>query len=239
MANRRMFARTVTNSGRFLRLSAQARLLYYDLGMEADDEGFAESYVRLLVTGSQETHLRELEEHGFLEILDQENLLVHITDWQTNNLIRKDRFSPSFYHDRYPQYQTETKEEPAAAEPEPEAPPEEHQEETGRQQDGCFLDDTRLTQDRLGKDRIGKDRVDQDSLLKENLNQEKEEENEEANGAQARGAEAPTPTLEDIQTEFEKKKRKAMELLLNTEHFGNTRASPERKQPVQRAVNFL
>ena len=155
MANRRMFSRSITGSGRFLRLSAQARLLYYDLGMEADDEGFAESYVRLLVTGSQETHLRELEEHGFLEILDQENLLVHITDWQTNNLIRKDRFSPSFYHDRYPQYQTETKEEPAAAEPEPEGQPEEHREETSRQQDGCFLGDTRLTQVRLGKDRLG------------------------------------------------------------------------------------
>ena len=90
-------------------------------------------------------------------------------------------------------------------------------------------------QDRLGKDRLGKDRADQDSLIQDNINQKKEE----ANGAQAPGAEAPTPTFEDFQTEFEKKKRKAMELLLNTEHFGNTRASPERKQPVQKAVNYL
>ena len=47
MANRRMFARSVTSSGRFLRMSAQARLLYYDLGMEADDDGFAEGFGRL------------------------------------------------------------------------------------------------------------------------------------------------------------------------------------------------
>ena len=225
MANRRMFARTVTNSGRFLRLSAQARLLYYDLGMEADDEGFAESYVRLLVTGSQETHLRELEEHGFLEILDQENLLVHITDWQTNNLIRKDRFSPSFYHDRYPQYQTETKEEPAAAEPEPEAPPEEHREETGRQQDGCFLDDTRLTQVRLGKDRLSKDRLDQDRAGKNRTGYG--ERGTLPAGAREEGQpEAALPKQGETEINFEKMRKKSMEILLKSKHFCPPRASP-------------
>lgn len=225
MANRRMFARTVTNSGRFLRLSAQARLLYYDLGMEADDEGFAESYVRLLVTGSQETHLRELEEHGFLEILDQENLLVHITDWQTNNLIRKDRFSPSFYHDRYPQYQTETKEEPAAAEPEPEAPPEEHREETGRQQDGCFLDDTRLTQDRLGKDRLSKDRLDQDRAGK-NRTGYGERGTLPACAREEGQPEAALPKQGETEINFEKMRQKSMETLLKSKHFTTPRASP-------------
>ena len=225
MANRRMFARTVTNSGRFLRLSAQARLLYYDLGMEADDEGFAESYVRLLVTGSQETHLRELEEHGFLEILDQENLLVHITDWQTNNLIRKDRFSPSFYHDRYPQYQTETKEEPAAAEPEPEAQPEEHREETSRQQDGCFLGDTRLTQVRLGKDRLGKDSLDQDRAGKNRTGNE--ERGTLAAGAREEGQpEAALAKQGETEINFEKMRQKSMETLLKSKHFTPPRASP-------------
>ena len=225
MANRRMFARTVTNSGRFLRLSAQARLLYYDLGMEADDEGFAESYVRLLVTGSQETHLRELEEHGFLEILDQENLLVHITDWQTNNLIRKDRFSPSFYHDRYPQYQTETKEEPAAAEPEPEGQPEEHREETSRQQDGCFLGDTRLTQVRLGKDRLGKDSLDQDRAGKNRTGNE--ERGTLAAGAREEGQpEAALAKQGETEINFEKMRQKSMETLLKSKHFTTPRASP-------------
>ena len=225
MANRRMFARTVTNSGRFLRLSAQARLLYYDLGMEADDEGFAESYVRLLVTGSQETHLRELEEHGFLEILDQENLLVHITDWQTNNLIRKDRFSPSFYHDRYPQYQTETKEEPAAAEPEPEAPPEEHREETSRQQDGCFLGDTRLTQVRLGKDRLSKDRLDQDRAGK-NRTGYGERGSVIACAREEGQPEAALPKQGETEINFEKMRQKSMETLLKSKHFTPPRASP-------------
>ena len=246
MANRRMFARSVTGSGRFLRMSAQARLLYYDLGMEADDDGFAEGFARLAATGSKEEHLIELEQRGFITIPDRENLVVHITDWEVNNQIRKDRYTPSVYRSVYPRCVGEApveKTEPQQAEAPAEAIVQEesmdNHSETNEAPDGCHLVDQWLTQVRLGKDRIGKDRVDQDNLLKENLNQEKEEENEEANGAQARGAEAPTPTLEDIQTEFEKKKRKAMELLLNTEQFCNTRASPERKQPVQKAVNFL
>ena len=246
MANRRMFARSVTSSGRFLRMSPQARLLYYDLGMEADDDGFAEGFARLAATGSKEEHLIELEQRGFITIPDRENLVVHITDWEVNNQIRKDRYTPSVYRSVYPRCVGEApveKTEPQQAEAPAEAIVQEesmdNHSETNEAPDGCHLVDQWLTQVRLGKDRIGKDRVDQDNLLKENLNQEKEEENEEANGAQARGAEAPTPTLEDIQTEFEKKKRKAIELLLNAEHFGNTRASPERKQPVQKAVNFL
>lgn len=246
MANRRMFARSVTSSGRFLRMSPQARLLYYDLGMEADDDGFAEGFARLAATGSKEEHLIELEQRGFITIPDRENLVVHITDWEVNNQIRKDRYTPSVYRSVYPRCVGEApveKTEPQQAEAPAEAIVQEesmdNHSETNEAPDGCHLVDQWLTQVRLGKDRIGKDRVDQDNLLKENLNQEKEEENEEANGAQAPGAEAPTPTLEDIQTEFEKKKRKAMELLLNTEHFGNTWASPERKQPVQKAVNYL
>ena len=246
MANRRMFSRAITGSGRFLRLSAQARALYYDLGMEADDDGFAEGIARLAATGSKEEHLIELEQRGFITIPDRENLVVHITDWEVNNQIRKDRYTPSVYRSVYPQCVGEApveKTEPQQAEAPAEAIVQEesmdNHSKTNEAPDGCHLVDQWLTQDRLGKDRLGKDRADQYSLLKDNLNQEKEEENEEANGAQARGAEAPTPTLEDIQTEFEKKKRKAMELLLNTEHLGNTRASPERKQPVQRAVNFL
>ena len=95
MANRRMFARSVTSSGRFLRMSPQARLLYYDLGMEADDDGFAEGFARLAATRAEEEHLFELEQRGFITIPDRENLVVHITDWEVNNQIRKDRYTPS------------------------------------------------------------------------------------------------------------------------------------------------
>ena len=73
MANRRMFSRAVTGSGRFLRLSPTARALYYDLGMEADDDGFVEAFVRLRATGAEEVHLGELERAGLIAVVDPEN----------------------------------------------------------------------------------------------------------------------------------------------------------------------
>ena len=39
MAERRMFAKSVINSARFLMMPASSRLLYYDFGMSADDDG--------------------------------------------------------------------------------------------------------------------------------------------------------------------------------------------------------
>ena len=235
MANRRMFARSVTSSGRFLRMSPQARLLYYDLGMEADDDGFAEGFARLAATRAEEEHLFELEQRGFITIPDRENLVVHITDWEVNNQIRKDRYTPSVYRSVYPQCVGEApveKTEPQQAEAPAEAIVQEesmdNHSETNEAPDGCHLVDQWLTQDRLGKDSLGKDRLDQDRLLTED--------------ARARARETAPNAAEnpgENQIDFEKKKQKAMELLLNTEHFGNTQASPERKQPVQKAVNFL
>ena len=175
MANRRMFSRTVTGSGRFLRLGAQTRALYFDLGMEADDDGFVEAYARMLSTGSKTRNLKELLEAGFLEMVDEKNLVVHITDWEENNVIRKDRYTPSVYRKRLaqqteapkddpqpepeqpelaPQTEPNTKAEPstqAASQPSEAAP----QAEANGVTDGCFLGDSRLTQVRLGKDRLG------------------------------------------------------------------------------------
>ena len=42
MAERRMFAKSIIGSARFLRMPVSARLLYYDLGMQADDDGVVE-----------------------------------------------------------------------------------------------------------------------------------------------------------------------------------------------------
>ena len=114
MANRRMFARTVTGSGRFLRLDGQSRLLYFQLGMEADDDGFAEAYAQLVLTGAGLEHLNELENAGFITICDRENLVVYITHWRTNNLIRSDRYTPSIYRDVYPNPEKGSAKETAA-----------------------------------------------------------------------------------------------------------------------------
>ena len=43
IAERRMFAKTIIDSDVFIDMPISARLLYYDLGMRADDDGFVNS----------------------------------------------------------------------------------------------------------------------------------------------------------------------------------------------------
>lgn len=96
MAERRMFAKSVINSARFLRMPQTSRLLYYDLGMNADDDGVVEAFTVLRTTGAAEDDLRVLATRGFITVLN-DDLVTYITDWGTNNQLRKDRYHPSIY----------------------------------------------------------------------------------------------------------------------------------------------
>ena len=96
MAERRMFAKAVVNSARFLRMPQTSWLLYYDLGMAADDDGVVEAFTVIRTTGAAEDDLRVLVSKGFVSVLN-EDLVAHITDWKQNNLIRPDRYHPSVY----------------------------------------------------------------------------------------------------------------------------------------------
>lgn len=98
MAERRMFARSIVSSARFLRMPSTARLLYYDLGMEADDDGCVESFGVMRRTGAAEEDLQLLAEKGFIKILN-EDLVACILDWKRNNCIRKDRYHRGLYAD--------------------------------------------------------------------------------------------------------------------------------------------
>ena len=241
MANRRMFSRTVTGSGRFLRLGAQTRALYFDLGMEADDDGFVEAYARMLSTGSKTRNLKELLEAGFLEMVDEKNLVVHITDWEEHNVIRKDRYTPSVYRKRQAQQNEEPKEDtqPEPEQPEPSTQPASQpseaapQAETNGVTDGCFLGDSRLTQVRLGKDRLGKVSLGKDSLGQVRSAQDRA--GEERTGYGERGT-LPAGAREEKQktapqkqgefeTEYTKKKENAVNMLLNSKYFSGIPAS--------------
>ena len=93
-----MFARAITSSARFLNLPPSARLLYYDLGMQADDDGIVEAFTVMRTTGATESDLCVLSERGFVIVLN-EDMVSYITDWEKNNYIRKDRYTPSIYTD--------------------------------------------------------------------------------------------------------------------------------------------
>lgn len=96
MAERRMFSKAIVHSARFLRMPPAARLLYYDLGMSADDDGIVEAFTVLRTTGAAEADLRSLAARGFVRILN-EDLVSYISDWKQNNQIRSDRYKPSVY----------------------------------------------------------------------------------------------------------------------------------------------
>lgn len=96
MAERRMFAKSVIGSARFLRMPSTSRLLYYDLGMQADDDGVVEAFSVMRTTGATEDDLRVLASKGFVSVLN-DDLVTYITDWSRNNYIQKDRYHPSVY----------------------------------------------------------------------------------------------------------------------------------------------
>lgn len=96
MAERRMFAKKIVSSARFLRMPATARLLYYDLGMYADDDGIVEAFMVLQMTHATIDDLHILAARAFIQILN-DDMVSYICDWRINNFIRKDRYSPSLY----------------------------------------------------------------------------------------------------------------------------------------------
>lgn len=104
MASRRMFSREIIGAARFLRMPATCRLFYYDLGMQADDDGVVEAWSVMRVTGATEDDLRVLVAKGFVKVLN-EDLVTYIMDWKRNNLIKKDRYHPSLYKDLLVKFQ--------------------------------------------------------------------------------------------------------------------------------------
>ena len=95
MAQRRMFNKSITNSSIFLRMPVSSRLLYYDLGMNADDDGFVEHFMVMKMTGATQQDLGVLELNGLIKVFDDN--VLWIKDWKENNYIQKDRYTPSKY----------------------------------------------------------------------------------------------------------------------------------------------
>lgn len=105
-----MFSKGVVQSSKFLRMPATSRLLYYDFGMAADDDGFCEWFTVLQMSGAKEQDMQVLEANGLVKVFDKDVLVV--TDWKENNLIKSDRYTPSKYLSTYSGFQVGTQVEP-------------------------------------------------------------------------------------------------------------------------------
>lgn len=98
MAEKRMFARKVAESARFLKMPSSSQNLYFHLGINADDDGIVEAYTVLNLINSNEDDYRVLQGKGFVIKLN-EDLVSYIVHWRMNNYIRPDRKTDSIYID--------------------------------------------------------------------------------------------------------------------------------------------
>ena len=148
MAERRMFAKTIIDSDMFIDMPMSARLLYYDLAMRADDDGFVNSPKKIMrFVGASMDDMNVLIAKQF--IIPFESGVVVIKHWKIHNYIQKDRYKATSYQAEKERltlkngtYYTDDL-------------PDVSNLYTECIQDVYSLD----TQDRLGKDRLGKDRL--------------------------------------------------------------------------------
>ena len=93
-----MFAKTIIDSDAFLEMPISARLLYYDLSMRADDDGFNNSPRKVMRTiGATNDDINILIARKF--IIPFENGVVVIKHWRIHNYIRKDTYKETNYKD--------------------------------------------------------------------------------------------------------------------------------------------
>jgi len=144
-----MFSKEVTTSDLFVDMPSSSQLLYFHLGMEADDEGFIGNAKMLSrAYGSNNDDLKLLEAKGF--IIAFPSGVTVVKDWNLNNKIRKDRQKPTIYTEEKTLLSLDSK--------------------------GSYLlgnqvstipqpnDNQMSAQDRIGEVRLGKDSIGKDSI---------------------------------------------------------------------------
>ena len=185
MAERRMFAKSVIDSDAFLELPVKCQLLYFHLGMRADDDGFvnkARSVLRLI--GCTEADMKTLVDAQYL--ISFPSGVVVIRHWKIHNYIRSDRLRPTVYEEEKAMLLVE---------------------ESGAYTLCQSSDGQVAAQDRLGKDRLGKDSSDQ--VSSDQVSSDQVRLNQESTGGCAlpeHGAMARPPTATEVMIYVKQKK---------------------------------
>ena len=98
MAERRMFAKKITESDAFLDMALSTQALYLHLGMNADDDGFINSPKKISrMIGASDDELKILLAKKF--VIGFDSGIVVVKHWKMHNYIQKDRYKPTTYHD--------------------------------------------------------------------------------------------------------------------------------------------
>ena len=178
MANRRMIAKDVVTSGEFIEMSLPAQAMYFQLNLQADDDGFVDCLMVKRMLGLNDDVLDELTDAGFLtKIPDvKKKNLYHIRHWRKHNSIDKSKYGKSDYYsvlqDIYPDYDDYQNVLPNW---ERDKKTDGNKKFPESSQEVPDLGEQKVpnlgTQDRLGKDRLGQGRQDKFSLVQNRVTQ--------------------------------------------------------------------
>lgn len=95
--SRRMFANDIVNSDPFLDMGQTSQLLYFHLGMQADDDGFVSPQRVMRAVGANPDDLKVLEAKKF--IIPFPSGVRVIRHWREHNTIRGDRYAATTYQE--------------------------------------------------------------------------------------------------------------------------------------------
>ena len=96
MAQRRMFAKKITESDAFLDMPMSSQCLYFHLAMNADDEGFVNNPKKLQrMVGATDDDVKVLLAKRFIMSFDSG--VIVIKHWRMHNYIQSDRFRKTDY----------------------------------------------------------------------------------------------------------------------------------------------
>lgn len=104
MGERRMFAKTITESDAFRDMPLSSQALYFHINMAADDDGFCNKPKAIArCIGASEDDLKLLIAKKFL--IAFEDGVVVIKHWKVNNYIPKDRYKKTIYQEHFNELQ--------------------------------------------------------------------------------------------------------------------------------------
>lgn len=100
MREKRVFSNQIVGSDVFMGLPAAAQALYFQLSMNADDDGFIGAASKVINSmGLSRKDLKLLSDKGFVILFDSGVCVIR--HWRLNNAIRKDRYKPTIFDEEF------------------------------------------------------------------------------------------------------------------------------------------
>lgn len=173
MAERRMMSKQFVNNASFMKMSDSAKLLYFYLNVNADDDGIVEAYAYSQMLNTPEDDVKVLCQKEFIVFLN-DDWLAFLPHWLINQQLRADRYKPSIYRNtllnKYPDSISKLKqlslEQFNKSIQQEELKPEIYEKIFGIPSDNQLEPQVRLGQKSLDKESLKKDSVDELSLDK-------------------------------------------------------------------------